>query len=553
MIHWNHGGQDRSAQWHSEAGVAAPRRVVVADDTLPADAAYRMACEGTALLWQGDFQNARHLLQALMRRADGRGRPRGGAKGRGKAAAPRRPPHRRRPSTCTARPRPSGRGCSACCSFPWKATMASRCGVHPTGGRRWPRPGALPDGTPRVASLRELLGLVGAHEWRKKGVEIPALGAPPDNRIHPHYGVFSPVRGEYIDLVAQVPLPAGAAALAFDIGTGTGVLAAVLARRGVRRVVATDQDPRALACARENLQRLRVLPAVDILQADLFPRAARPWWCAIHRGCRRVPPLPVERAVYDEDSGMLRGFLGGLAEHLEPGGEGWLILSDLAEHLDLRTRVQLLGWIEAAGLRVLGRHDVRPRHGRRRMPPIRCTRRERRKPPRSGGWASPEAAGRKPLRRAVSGRRGQQLLHAPAHGGGPFRSGQQFDLFQQGLADIHHAVAVARAAQRVQEVLGQRGVAPREHALADVEQVHACARERAQRVGRRGRGFRRGPGWRLARHGGCGRCGGRRRGRRAAGLREVAVRQQAGHDVLAGAVVERFQLGRGPAVDQQQQ
>jgi hypothetical protein len=30
---------------------------------------------------------------------------------------------------------------------------------------------------------------------------------------------------------------------------------------------------------------------------------------------------------------MLRGFLAGLAGHLEPGGEGWLILSDLAEHL----------------------------------------------------------------------------------------------------------------------------------------------------------------------------------------------------------------------------
>ena len=35
---------------------------------------------------------------------------------------------------------------------------------------------------------------------------------------------------------------------------------------------------------------------------------------------------------------MLRGFLAGLAAHLEPGGEGWLILSDLAEHLGLHRR-----------------------------------------------------------------------------------------------------------------------------------------------------------------------------------------------------------------------
>ena len=93
-------------------------------------------------------------------------------------------------------------------------------------------------------SLRELLGLIGAHEWRKKGVEIPALG----DRIHPYYGVFSPVRGEYVDLVARTALPS--LNKAFDIGTGTGVLSALLAKRGVKKIVATDQDPRALACAR---------------------------------------------------------------------------------------------------------------------------------------------------------------------------------------------------------------------------------------------------------------------------------------------------------------
>ena len=61
---------------------------------------------------------------------------------------------------------------------------------------------------------------------------------------------------------------------------------------------------------------------------------------------------------------MLRGFLSGLAAHLEPGGEGWLILSDLAEHLGLRLRSDLLSLIEAAGLNVSGRLDVRPTHPR---------------------------------------------------------------------------------------------------------------------------------------------------------------------------------------------
>ena len=59
---------------------------------------------------------------------------------------------------------------------------------------------------------------------------------------------------------------------------------------------------------------------------------------------------------------MLRGFVSRLAAHLNPDGEGWLILSDLAEHLGLRTRACLLGLFESAGLEVAGRKDVRPRH-----------------------------------------------------------------------------------------------------------------------------------------------------------------------------------------------
>jgi hypothetical protein len=68
--------------------------------------------------------------------------------------------------------------------------------------------------------------------------------------------------------------------------------------------------------------------------------------------------------VFDPDSRMLRGFLDGLAAHLEVGGEGWLIISDLAEHLGLRTRPELLAMIDAAGLKVLGKIDIKPQHPR---------------------------------------------------------------------------------------------------------------------------------------------------------------------------------------------
>lgn len=360
MIEWSRQGQTQQAQWRSEAGAPAPRRVVTADDTLPADTAYRMACEGTGLLWQGDFQNARHLLQALMRRTDSKtGKHRRAAAKAAQKAAVATPSevfhlHRQAQAqrarvlasvliplegdySIALRRAPDWR---EACTQAWGPATGERC----------------------VATLRELLGLVGAYEWRKKGVEVPALGAAPRNRIHPHYGVFSPVRGEYVDLVASTPLPSQA--LAFDIGVGTGVLSAVLVRRGVQRVVATDQDPRALACARDNLQRLSALPQVELLQAHLFPPGRAPLVVCNPPWVPARASSPIEHAVYDEGSRMLRGFLAGLAEHLEPEGEGWLILSDLAEHLGLRPREQLLGWIAEAGLVVRGRHDVKPVHSK---------------------------------------------------------------------------------------------------------------------------------------------------------------------------------------------
>ena len=189
-------------------------------------------------------------------------------------------------------------------------------------------------------------------------MDVEALGA----RIHPYYGVFSPVRGEYLELVAKAPLPSLESAI--DAGTGTGVLAAILARRGVKHVIATDTEARALQCARENLAALGYASQVRVMDADLFPPGRAhlivcnpPWVPA-----RAYSPL--EHAVYDPDSRMLRGFLSGLAAHLEGGGEGWLILSDLAEHLGLRTRAELEAWIAAGGLKVLDKIDTKPLHPR---------------------------------------------------------------------------------------------------------------------------------------------------------------------------------------------
>lgn len=359
-------GQPQHAAWHSEAGRPAPARMQVADDQLAADAAYHLICEGSTLLWQGDFFNARHLMEALKRRLD---KP----KLRGKAQKNAKPAQSPAPSATPALAFHQQRQVQARRAHILGSILIPLNGDYRIPLRRAPDVQAActqawgpADGTARVIALRELQGIVSAYEWRKNGVQIPALQTLGGyDRIHPHYGVFSPVRGEYVDLVAQAPLPATAtqtAAVAWDIGTGTGVLAAVLARRGVPQVIATDHAARALACAQDNVQRLGVAAQVQLCNVDLFPPGhadlivCNPPWLPVRA------TTSLEQAVYDPDSRMLRGFLAGLAAHLRPGGEGWLILSDLAEHLGLRSRADLLAWTEAAGLRVVGRLDIRPHH-----------------------------------------------------------------------------------------------------------------------------------------------------------------------------------------------
>lgn len=340
---WAEADANRSARWRSEGGAPPPKRVIVADDRVTADAAYRLASEGTALLWRGDFQNARQLLQAMARRID--------RKPRKPASSPLESFNFHRQAQ-SQRARTLGMlllPLEADYSIPLRRApnVKEACAEAYGAGEE-----------PSVVSLRELLGVIGAHEWRKKGVEIPALG----ERIHPHYGVFSPVRGEYIGLVAEAPLPSSK--LAFDIGTGTGVLAALLAKRGVRHVIATDQDPRALACARQNIARLGLAGRVKVVEADLFPPGRAPLIVCNPPWLPARANSPLEHAIYDPQSRMLLGFLNGLAAHLEPGGEGWLILSDLAEHLGLRSRETLLAAFDAAGLIVAGRIDTKPTHPR---------------------------------------------------------------------------------------------------------------------------------------------------------------------------------------------
>lgn len=348
QLNWEENGRAVTGTWITDSHLSPPKRVVIADDTLKADTFYRAASEGMGFLWRGDFQNAKQLLQAVGRRID----KQASAKRSKSTAQPGESFHRYRQAQAH------------------RAQLLSKLLVPVEANLSVPLSRA-PDAQAAIGeaiqpqeesfllSLKDLMAFIGAHEWRKKGVPIATLGA----RIHPYYGTFSPVRGEYLELIQTAPLPKSVS-VAFDIGTGTGVIAALLAKRGIAKVIGTDLSDAAIACARENIGRLGLSQNVEVVKADMFPDGRAdlivcnpPWIPA-------KATSPLEKAVYDEDSRMLRGFLIGVANHLAESGEAWLIISNLAENLGLRGADEISTLIEKAGLRIIERLEIKPKHGK---------------------------------------------------------------------------------------------------------------------------------------------------------------------------------------------
>ncbi len=350
VITWQEKNKTMEAVWQSEAGNPPPKNVVIADDTTSARDAYKLICEGTAFLYKGDFQNAKQMLQAITRKFD---------------IKPIKPSDNLTQAFHQHRARQIQRANitnkilielnhGACDLKRAPDVKEAVAGAMITNAKLDKLPAKM------VLSLRELLGMVGAHEWRKKGVAVDALPA----NIHAHYGVYSPIRGEYLELINSTSF--GNAKTAFDIGTGTGVIAAILVTRGIKAVMATDNSVRALNCAAENIEKLNLKQYITLEQTNLFPGGSKkadlivcnpPWLPA-------KANAPIEHAIYDTNNVMVKGFISGVKAHLNDDGEAWLIMSDLAVHLGLRTQEELEKWIADAGLSVIEKLDIAPKHAK---------------------------------------------------------------------------------------------------------------------------------------------------------------------------------------------
>ncbi|MFZ5442473.1 MAG: 50S ribosomal protein L11 methyltransferase [Myxococcota bacterium] len=332
--------------WRSESDSPPPERLSPVGDELKADDALRRVRRGECLLYQGDFHNARQLLGAMGRRL---------------------PAPRSQKTPLEA----------------FRAERRARAIEHDTLGRivveldgdyrlklrRAPdvalacRQAWGPPEAPRtLVPFKTLLGVLGAAEWRKKGLDVPGLS----KKLTPHYGVYLPTRTDYVELLRKLPDVKGARC--FELGTGTGVLALLLLEKGAAEVVGTDVEPRAVACAKENAERFGFKKRFTVLEQPLFPDGRADLVVCNPPWVPEPPKNRVDRAVFDEGSAMLEAFLAGLRDHLAPGGRGVLILSNLAELLGLRPAGFLEERFAAHGLRCTRRFEAPAKHGKAKDP-----------------------------------------------------------------------------------------------------------------------------------------------------------------------------------------
>ncbi len=132
-----------------------------------------------------------------------------------------------------------------------------------------------------------------------------------------------------------------------DMGTGSGIQA-IAAGQVARRVVATDINPEAVRCARENIRRNGLTHRISVLHGDLFSSIPAG---SLFDIILFTPPYmegrlkkDFDHALYDPGKSTVSRFFSEAKYYLKPDGYVQMVYSSVAEPEYVLAKANELGW-----------------------------------------------------------------------------------------------------------------------------------------------------------------------------------------------------------------
>ncbi len=161
-------------------------------------------------------------------------------------------------------------------------------------------------------------------------------------------GVYAPAEDTFL-IADNLDVRAGEEVL--EIGTGCGILAISAAKAGAK-VVATDSNPAAVACAKENAKLNGVGGKIDFRLGNLFEPVA---WKAFDLVIFNPPYLPASGELEGDSIGLaceggrdgtavISPFLKSLPRHLRKGGRAIFLLSSFSKSDECLKELSRLGF-----------------------------------------------------------------------------------------------------------------------------------------------------------------------------------------------------------------
>ncbi len=165
-----------------------------------------------------------------------------------------------------------------------------------------------------------------ADEVFRQGVHLPVLG----QKLHPFYGTYVPTRTEHLQLFATwLTGWSGGKRRALDVGTGSGVLALLMARGGFSEVVATDSNPNALHSV--GLELAERPQPVRCVEGDLLADEAGPFDVIAFNPPWLLGDVDelLDQALHYDDPALFARFFDQALQALAPDGRVVIVFSDI--------------------------------------------------------------------------------------------------------------------------------------------------------------------------------------------------------------------------------